>query len=52
MWNDTHKMCTRFHIKHVCFKDCRQKDSHVPNSQVPEEKKVEMKNYISKVREQ
>ena len=29
------KMCPRFHIKNVCFKDCVHKASHVPKDEVP-----------------
>ena len=51
MWDSKRKMCARYHIKHVCFKDCRQKESHQPNSKVPEGKKKEMRDYVKKVRE-
>ena len=51
-WNKKCKMCARWHIKHVCFKNCRHKESHVPESKVPDDKKTEMKTYVDKVRAQ
>ena len=49
-WDDDSLMCTRFHVKHICFNDCKNKNSHKPNSQVPEEKREEMRSYCKKVR--
>ena len=44
------KMCTRWHLRHVCFEDCVHKASHVPKDKVSEEKAKEMKEYVGKVR--
>ena len=46
------KMCVRWHTKHSCFKTCKHKESHVPNSKVPEQKKNEVRTYVKKVREE
>ena len=50
MWDDTCKMCTRFHVKKVCYKDCKFAASHKPDSQVPENKKKEMRGFCQKCR--
>ena len=49
-WGDKKKMCVRFHIAHTCYRNCNQKDSHVPASEVPPEKVEEMKAYMKKCR--
>ena len=36
-------MCPKYHIKEICFDDCNDAASHVPKSEVPAEKKKEMK---------
>jgi hypothetical protein len=49
-WGQNGRMCTRWHIRGDCFKDCNNKASHVGKDKIPGEKKVAMKNYIKKVR--
>ena len=46
-WNGSGTiMCPRWHSKHFCFDNCRHKDSHIPKSQVPGNKKKEYKVYL------
>ena len=44
------KMCTRWHARGDCFKDCKNSASHVGKDKIPGEKKEGMKKYIKKVR--
>ena len=49
-WDQNKKMCTRWHIRGDCFKDCQSKASHVGKDKIPGDKKEAMKKYIKKVR--
>ena len=49
VWGDA-KMCPRWHSKQYCFKDCVNEASHVPDNEVPADKKAEYKEYLVKVR--
>ena len=44
------RMCTRFHIRGDCFKDCYNKESHVTKDKIPADRKNAMKDYMKKVR--
>ena len=44
------KMCPRFHTKGYCFKQCRNKASHVPFSRVPDAKRKEYKQWMADAR--
>ena len=49
-WGQNGKMCTRWHIRGDCFKDCKNKASHVGKDKIPNDKKEGMKKYIKTVR--
>ena len=44
------KMCPRFHTKGYCFRQCRNKASHVPFSRIPEAKRQEYKKWMANTR--
>ena len=46
------RMCPRWYVRHLCFKNCNNKASHVPKDKVPSKKVQEMKVYCQKVRAQ
>ena len=43
-------MCLRWFSKHYCFKKCHYKTSHVPDDEVPEDKRKAYKTYLKKIR--
>ena len=43
-------MCPRWFSKHYCFENCNYKESHVPNDEVPQDKRKEYKTYLKKIR--
>ena len=45
------KICHRFHSKGYCFGNCFHKESHIPSSSLPEDKKTEYNNWIKKTLE-
>ena len=49
-WDQNGKMCTRWHIRGDCFKDCKNKASHVGKDKIPNDKKEGMQKYIQTVR--
>jgi len=49
-WGQHGKMCARWHVRGNCFKDCKNKDSHVGKDKITNEKKEGMLKYIKKVR--
>ena len=49
-WPDGEKMCPRFHSKYYCFNNCKNKASHVPQSQVPPEQDKGYKRFLKKLR--
>ena len=49
-WIGCPGMCTRWHIKGDCYKDCRKAASHVPRDKCPADKENEMRRYVKKVR--
>ena len=52
-WNSAGTlMCPRWFSRQYCFSDCGNKDSHVPNGKVPEEKRKEYEAYLVKIREE
>lgn len=38
--------CHRWHTKGYCFDECRNKNTHIPSTQLSEETKVEYKNFF------
>ena len=50
-WSGTKvKMCPRWHSKGDCFSDCRDSESHVPDSSIPDGKKTAFRGYLKKIR--
>ncbi len=49
-WDNNTFMCTRWYICGECFRDCKNKASHVGACAVPSTKRNEFKNYLGKVR--
>ena len=45
------RMCARWHIRQYCFKNCRNKESHVPCERLPPTKKAEFKKWMATVRQ-
>ena len=44
------RMCARWNIRQYCFKNCRNKESHVPCDKIPPSKKAEFKKWMATVR--
>ena len=42
------KMCTRWHIRGGCFKDCKNRASHVGKDKIPGNKKEGLKSTLRK----
>ena len=49
-WNNNSKMCPRWHSKLYCFSDCNNKDSHVPQCDVPVAMDAKYKRFLKKCR--
>ena len=49
-WLGGEKMCPRFHSKYYCFNNCRNKESHVPKSQIPSEQDKNYKKILKKMK--
>jgi len=49
-WNDHSSMCPRWWIIGVCYGDCRNVESHVPESELPASKKSEFVEFLEKAR--
>ena len=49
-WNRNSKMCPRFHSKFYCFKDCKNKESRVPKSEVSATMDAKYKRFLKKCR--
>lgn len=49
-WNDSCKMCPRWHIFGSCWKTCEHACSHVPADQVPPEKKELFTSWMAECR--
>ena len=47
-WNGRCKMCPRWHSKEYCFKDCKNRDSHVAADEIPADKKKKYGEYLNK----
>lgn len=50
VWNGKVKMCPRWHIKGVCFKNCHHAESHVPKDRISDEKRKEFLGFMKKCR--
>ena len=48
--NEGKVMCPRYHIKKYCFKDYKNKSSHVAVNKIPAEKKRAFQQYLKKCR--
>jgi hypothetical protein len=44
-WDDSCRFCHKFHIKGVCYSDCKDAASHVPDSEINGSKKREFTNW-------
>ena len=42
-------MCPRWFSKKYCFGNCKNKASHVPDNEVPEDKRKAYKTYLKKI---
>ena len=49
-WNKISKMCPRFHSKFYCFDDCKNRESHVPKSEVSATMDAKYKRFLKKCR--
>ena len=50
-WNNNGCLvCPCWFSKHYCFEKCNYKASHVPDDEVPEDKKKAYKTYLKKIR--
>jgi hypothetical protein len=49
-WSSTARMCVRWHTKGDCFADCRNAESHVACSEIPQARKEEYKGFMKKAR--
>ena len=49
-WNDNCAMCPRWWIIGVCYSDCRNIESHVPESSLPANKKAAFIEFLEKAR--
>ncbi len=50
-WGPKEKMCAWWMIKGDCFDNCSRKVSHVPNENIPNEKRVDFLTFMKKCRE-
>jgi len=48
VWNGKCRMCPRWHSKEFCYKDCKNRDSHVAADQIPADKKRKYNDYLNK----